>query len=59
MTRTPRHNDAAVDAVAGSIKEFGFQQPIVVDKDHVIIVGTHPRESGRTAWTDRSPGGDR
>lgn len=35
----PRHNDDAVDAVAASIAEFGFQQPIVVDKDHVIVVG--------------------
>lgn len=29
----------AVDAVAASIKEFGFKQPIVVDKSGVIIVG--------------------
>ena len=35
----PRHNDAAIDAVARSIQEFGFRQPIVVDKDGVIIVG--------------------
>jgi site-specific DNA-methyltransferase (adenine-specific) len=35
----PRLNDAAVDAVAKSIKEFGFRQPIVVDEDSVIIVG--------------------
>src|ERR1017187_4265617 len=35
----PRTNDAAVDAVAASIKEFGFRQPIVVDEDGVIIVG--------------------
>ena len=35
----PRINDGAVDAVAASIKEFGFQQPLVLDKDHVIIVG--------------------
>lgn len=35
----PRNNDGAVDAVANSIKEFGWQQPIVVDKDMVIIVG--------------------
>lgn len=27
----PRNNDDAVDAVANSIKEFGWQQPIVVD----------------------------
>jgi ParB-like chromosome segregation protein Spo0J len=35
----PRLNDAAVDAVAASIKEFGFRQPIVVDEEDVIIVG--------------------
>jgi DNA modification methylase len=35
----PRLNDAAVGAVADSIREFGFRQPIVVDEDGVIIVG--------------------
>lgn len=35
----PRDNDNAVGGVAKSIKQFGWQQPIVVDKDHVIIVG--------------------
>ena len=35
----PRVNDDAVDKVAESIREFGFQQPIVVDKDGVIIAG--------------------
>src|SRR5436190_9591374 len=37
--QNPRINDAAVDAVARSIKEFGFRQPIVVDEDGVIVVG--------------------
>lgn len=37
--KNPRKNDSAVDKVAASIKEFGFQQPIVVDKDGVIIAG--------------------
>jgi DNA modification methylase len=36
---TPRLNDMAIDAVAASIREFGFRQPIVVDDDDVIIVG--------------------
>jgi ParB-like chromosome segregation protein Spo0J len=27
----PRQNKAAVDAVAASIREFGWRQPIVVD----------------------------
>jgi DNA modification methylase len=35
----PRLNDAAVDAVAASIKAFDFRQPIVVDEQGVIIVG--------------------
>jgi DNA modification methylase len=35
----PRLNDDAVDAVAASIKEFGFKQPIVTDKNGVIICG--------------------
>ena len=35
----PRNNDDAVDAVAASLKEFGFRQPIVVDGAGVIIVG--------------------
>ena len=34
----PRKN-LNVDKVASSIKEFGFQQPIVVDKNYIIIVG--------------------
>jgi len=35
----PRLNDDAVDAVAASIRQFGFRQPIVVDAEGVIIVG--------------------
>lgn len=35
----PRHNESAVDAVASSIKEFGWKQPLVIDKDNVIVVG--------------------
>lgn len=35
----PRKNDDAVEYVANSIKEFGFQQPLVVDSNGVIIVG--------------------
>lgn len=35
----PRNNDAAVDAVANSIKEFGFKVPIIIDRNNVIIAG--------------------
>lgn len=35
----PRNNDDAVEYVANSIREFGWQQPIVVDTDSTIIAG--------------------
>lgn len=35
----PRNNTNAVDAVASSIKNFGFKQPIVIDKGNEIIAG--------------------
>jgi ParB-like chromosome segregation protein Spo0J len=35
----PRKNQDAVAAVAVSIEEFGFQQPIVTDSEMVVIVG--------------------
>lgn len=37
--KNPRRNDKAVQAVADSIREFGFRQPIVVDDAGVIVVG--------------------
>ena len=35
----PRINDGAVEAVAKSLREFTWRQPVVVDTDGVIIVG--------------------
>ena len=35
----PRNNDSAVEAVANSIREFGFKVPIVLDKNDVIVAG--------------------
>ena len=35
----PRINDEAVEQVANSIHEFGFRNPIIVDKNMVIIAG--------------------
>lgn len=37
--KNPRKNDQAVNAVAASIKEFGFKVPIVIDGDGVIVAG--------------------
>lgn len=35
----PRKNDGAVDAVANSIREFGFRVPIIIDRENIIIAG--------------------
>lgn len=35
----PRVNDGAVEAVAASLQEFGFRQPIDVDNEGVVICG--------------------
>lgn len=37
--RNPRKNDPAVPGVAASIAEFGWQQPLVVDGQGVLIAG--------------------
>ena len=37
--RNPRNNEAAIAAVKQSIKDYGFNYPIVVDGDNVIIAG--------------------
>ena len=50
----PRKN-LNIDQVASSIKEFGFQQPIVVDKDFVIIVGHTRFEAAKKLGIDKVP----
>jgi hypothetical protein len=43
--KNPRKpSDRAVAKVAASLKEFGWRQPIVVDKDGVIVAGHKRRE---------------
>lgn len=34
-----QHPQKQIDHIANSIKRFGWQQPIVVDKDNVVIIG--------------------
>lgn len=51
--RNPRRNDGAVDAVAASIREFGFKVPIVVDADNVIVTGhTRHKAAKRLGLTE-------
>jgi ParB family chromosome partitioning protein len=37
--RNPRVSDKAVEAVKQSIQDYGFINPIILDKDHVIVAG--------------------
>ena len=53
--KNPRNNDDGVDAVAKSIKEFNWQQPIVVDKDNVIIVGHTRYKAAKKLGMDKVP----
>ena len=34
-----KHPEEQVDHIANSIREFGWQQPLVVDKDNVLVIG--------------------
>lgn len=51
----PRRNDNAVDAVAASIKQFGWQQPIIVDKQGVIIAGHTSYKAAQKLGLDTAP----
>lgn len=51
----PRNNDAAVDKVASSIKNFGFKVPIVVDGDNEIIAGHTRLKAAKKLGMDEVP----
>lgn len=51
----PRNNDEAVDAVANSIKSFGFKIPIVIDKDNVIVCGHTRYRAAQKLGVDSVP----
>lgn len=53
--KNPRHNDSAVDAVVNSIKEFGWRQPVVVDKDGVVVVGHTRLKAAQRLGLQRVP----
>lgn len=51
----PRRNEAAVDAVAASIREFGWRQPIVVDADGTIVCGHTRYKAAQALGEERVP----
>ena len=49
----PRRNEAAVGAVAESIKTFGFKVPIIIDRENVIVAGhTRVQAARRLGMTE-------
>ena len=51
----PRINDYAVKKVLESIKEYGFTNPILVDKGLIIIAGHTRREAAILAGLEKVP----
>lgn len=53
--RNPRKNENAVEAVAESIRRFGWQQPIVVDEEGVILAGHTRYKAAELLGLDEVP----
>ena len=45
--KNPRKNDEAIPYVMESIKQFGFKNPVILDKDNVIVAGHTRIESAK------------
>lgn len=53
--RNPRRNDGAVDAVAESIRQFGWKVPIVIDSHGVIVTGHTRLKAAKKLGLDSVP----
>ena len=53
--RNPRKNDPAVDAVAASIRRFGFRNPIVLDRNGTVIAGHTRLKAAKKLGMDKVP----
>ena len=51
----PRNNLGAVDAVAESIRNFGFKVPIVIDSENVIVCGHTRLMAAKKLGFDKVP----
>lgn len=51
----PRNNMLAVDAVAESIRNFGFKVPIVIDSENVIVCGHTRLMAAKRLGLDKVP----
>jgi ParB family chromosome partitioning protein len=53
--RNSRKNDLTVGVVVESIKNYGFQQPIVINKDNIIVAGHSRYKAAKILKMDRVP----
>lgn len=51
----PRFNDEAVEAVANSIKQFGFKVPIIIDSSNIIVAGHTRLKAAKQLGMDKVP----
>ena len=51
----PRRNERAVQPVANSLKKFGFINPIIVNKDLVILAGHTRLKAARANGLEKVP----
>lgn len=51
----PRLNDEAVEAVANSIKQFGFKVPIIIDSSNIIVAGHTRLKAAKQLGMDKVP----
>ena len=50
-----KHDKKQIELIANSIKQFGFDSPIIVDKDNVIIAGHGRLEGAKLLGLDEVP----
>lgn len=52
---TKKHDETQIKNVAESIKQYGFVQPIVIDKDDVIVIGHCRYEASKLLGLEEVP----
>ena len=50
-----KHPEEQVERIANSIREFGFKQPLVIDKDNVLVIGHGRLAAAKRLGFDKVP----
>lgn len=49
------HDKEQVNMIANSIKEFGFNQPLVIDANNIVVVGHWRLLAAKELWLEKVP----